>query len=75
MDIIFRPEAEMEILDSRTWYELRSAGLGFEFARAVEVAIETASRMPHGFEKIDGEFRQILLSRFSIFNYLPFIRK
>ncbi len=35
MDVIFRPEAEAELLEAQAWYESRSPGLGFEFARAV----------------------------------------
>jgi len=64
MEIIFRPEAEAEILEAQAWYESRSPGLGFEFARAVEVAVESALRMPLAYPKIEGEFRHILLSRF-----------
>lgn len=29
MEIIFRQEAEAEILDAKIWYEARSPGLGF----------------------------------------------
>lgn len=64
MEIIFRPEAEAELLEARAWYESRSPGLGFEFARAVEVAVESALRMPLAYPTIEGEFRHILLSRF-----------
>lgn len=64
MEIIFRPEAKAEILEAQAWYESRSPGLGFEFARAVEVAVESALRMPLAYPKIEGEFRHILLSRF-----------
>ena len=64
MEIIFRPEAEAELLEARAWYESRSPGLGFEFARAVEVAVESAFRMPLAYPKIEGEFRHLILSRF-----------
>ena len=64
MEVIFRPEAEAELLEAQAWYESRSPGLGFEFARAVEVAVESALRMPLAHPKIEGEFRHILLSRF-----------
>ena len=59
-EVIFRPEAEAELLDAQAWYESRSPGLGFEFARAVEVAVESALRMPLAYPKIEGEFRHIL---------------
>ncbi len=64
MELIFRPEAEAELLEAQVWYEARSPGLGFEFACAVEVAVESALRMPLAYPKIEGEFRHILLRRF-----------
>ena len=64
MDVIFRPEAETELLEARSWYEACSPGLGFEFARAVEVAVESAVRMPLAYPRIEGEFRYVLLHRF-----------
>lgn len=42
MELIFRPEAEAELLEAKLWYEARSPGLDFEFACAVEVAVESA---------------------------------
>ena len=35
MKVAFRPEAGAELLAAKAWYEQRSPGLGFEFARAV----------------------------------------
>ena len=64
MELIFRPEAGAELLEAQAWYEARSPGLGFEFARAVEVAVKSALRMPLAHPRIEGEFRHILLRRF-----------
>jgi len=64
MEVIFRPEAEAELLEAKAWYEARSPGLGFEFGRAVEVAVESALRMPLAYPKIESEFRHIILRRF-----------
>ncbi len=64
MEVIFRPEAEAELLEAQSWYEACSPGLGFEFACAVEVAVESALRMPLAYPKIEGEFRYVLLLRF-----------
>jgi len=64
MDIVFRPEAEAELLDAQCWYAARSPGLGFEFARAVDVAIESALRMPLGHPRIDGDLRRVSVRRF-----------
>ena len=48
MRILFRPEARAEVLEAQAWYESRAAGLGLEFARALEAAVATASRNPNG---------------------------
>ncbi|MCP4699851.1 MAG: type II toxin-antitoxin system RelE/ParE family toxin [Gammaproteobacteria bacterium] len=64
MKLIFRPEAETELLEARAWYEARSSGLGFKFARAADAALESALRMPFAHPRIEGEFRHILLRRF-----------
>ncbi len=40
MQVFFRPEAEQEILEAQDWHESCSPGLGYEFARTVEVAVE-----------------------------------
>ena len=64
MDAIFRPEAEEEMLEARTWYEAKSPGLGLEFARAVESALHKAERHPAAYLRVAGECRRILLRRF-----------
>ena len=46
MNLVFRPEAQKELLDAMAWYEERAVGLGFEFARAVDLAVERIRRMP-----------------------------
>ena len=37
--VVFRPEAEDEVLEAFEWYENRRAGLGNEFAQAVDEII------------------------------------
>ena len=56
MRVVFRPEAQRELLEARAWYEERSPGLGFEFARAVDVAVAIAERMPLAFPRIEADF-------------------
>jgi hypothetical protein len=41
--LVFRPHAEYEILEVRQRYDARSAGLGRQFADAVDVLIERMS--------------------------------
>jgi plasmid stabilization system protein ParE len=64
MRVLFRPEAREDVIQARDWYERQSAGLGGEFARALEAAVAAASRSPDAFPEISGEFRRVLLRRF-----------
>lgn len=60
----FRPEAQRELLEAQSWYETLSPGLGYEFARAVDVAVEKIIRTPMAFPRIEGEFRHIVTRKF-----------
>ncbi len=64
MRAVFRPEARAEALEARAWYEARVSGLGLEFARVLEVAIQSALRNPEVFPLVEGECRRVLLRRF-----------
>lgn len=64
MRVVFRPQARTELLEARAWYEERSPGLGLEFARAVDVAVERALRTPEAFRFIEADFRHVLMRRF-----------
>jgi toxin ParE1/3/4 len=60
MRVQFRPEA----LEAKAWYEAHVPGLGFEFARALEAAIQSAVRNPLAFTTVEGECRRVLMRRF-----------
>jgi plasmid stabilization system protein ParE len=64
MDVVFRPEAEAELLEAPSWYAARSPGLGFELARAIDVAIASALRMPLAHPRIEGDLRRVSVRRF-----------
>jgi plasmid stabilization system protein ParE len=64
MRLVFRSEAQKELLDAQAWYEARAVGLGFDFARAVDSAVQKALRMPFAFPRIDVEFRLVVTRRF-----------
>lgn len=49
MRILFRPQARTEALEAQAWYESRAAGLGLEFARALDAAVASAVRNPNAF--------------------------
>jgi plasmid stabilization system protein ParE len=72
MKVRFRPEARLEVLEAREWYEARSSGLGSEFARALDAAMASAIRNPLSHRRIEGECRHVLLRKFPYsLIYLP----
>ena len=72
MKVVLRPEAARELFDAKAWYEERALGLGFEFARAADVAVESALRNPLGHLCIEAEFRRVLFRKFPyMLIYLP----
>lgn len=64
MRLVFRPEARREILVAQSWYEDRAPGLGLEFARAVDVAVERIHRTPAAFACLEAQYRHLILRRF-----------
>jgi Plasmid stabilisation system protein. len=64
MRLFVRPEARQELLAAQAWYEARSPGLGYEFARAVEAAIAQALRLPHAQPGIERGFRHVITRKF-----------
>ena len=61
---VFRPEAEAEALEARSWYEARRAGLGTEFGAEVDAVVARIVDSPLGFPRVHGETRRAVLSRF-----------
>lgn len=64
MRLRFRPEARLDVLEAREWYESRAAGLGFEFARAVDAAAAGILRFPASHPRVHGEVRKAIMRRF-----------
>lgn len=46
LPIVWRPEAEADLLAARDWYEWQRSGLGEEFADAVETMLARIEAMP-----------------------------
>ena len=71
--ILFRPEAQAELIEAAEWYEVRGAGLGTEFLRALDATIANIARHPSANTVIFGEVRRALLRRFpySVIYALP----
>ena len=62
--VVFRPQAEGEVLEVRDWYEARRSGLGQEFAQAVNEIIGRIVENPLAYQQAHKETRRAVLSRF-----------
>jgi plasmid stabilization system protein ParE len=63
-EIIVRREAQLEVQDAFHYYQEKSEGLGFEFMRSLDAALQSAKRNPLAYQKIYKETRRILLRKF-----------
>ena len=73
LPVVFRPQAEGEVLSARQWYEDRRAGLGDQFRAALDDAIERVSRQPESFPRVHREIRRALIQRFPFGLYFEVI--
>ena len=62
--VLFRPEAEGEVLEARQWYESRGDGLGRRFAAAVDALVTRIVANPLAFPEVHGQTRRAVLTRF-----------
>ena len=62
--VVFRPEAEDEVLATCAWYEGRRAGLGKEFAQAVDEIVSRIVDTPVAYQRAHRDTRRAVLSRF-----------
>jgi hypothetical protein len=64
LPVVFRPQAEVEVLAAQQWYEERRVGLGDEFRTVIDEVIERVSHQPESFPRVHGEMRRALVQRF-----------
>jgi len=62
--VVFRPQAESELISASEWYDERSAQAGREFRADVETTIQLIGTQPEIFARIRGDIRHALLRRF-----------
>ena len=62
--VVFRPQAEDEILEARQWYESRQTGLGRAFGQAADEIVSRIAANPLAFPRVGNEIRRAVLSRF-----------
>lgn len=63
-EVVFRPQAEDDAVAVHAWYESRRAGLGSEFGQAVETLIARIADNPFQYQRVHGDTRRAVLSRF-----------
>ena len=62
--VVFRPQAEDELLEVQRWYESRREGLGDEFGEAIERMVARIAAGPAEFQCVRGVTRRAVLNRF-----------
>ncbi len=63
-DVVFRPQAEDELLEVRDWYVGRRPGLGQEFGQELDALVARIAERPLAFPAVHGETRRAVLQRF-----------
>ena len=64
--LVFRPEAEAELLDARSCYETERVGLCAVFAAAVETTITGVLENPLAYSRVRGNTRRALVPSLSL---------
>ncbi len=62
--LVFRPEAEAELLEARGWHDEQLAGLGNAFAADLASVVTRIVQNPLASSRVYGETRRTLLRRF-----------
>jgi plasmid stabilization system protein ParE len=62
--LVFRPQAESELLEARGWYESQRAGLGQTFTETVDQVLASILSNPLAHPPVHGETRRAVLRRF-----------
>jgi plasmid stabilization system protein ParE len=61
---VFRPQADQEVQSARQWYEEQRPGLGVDFAKAIDDAVERIASNPLAFPAVHGETRRAVVRQF-----------
>jgi plasmid stabilization system protein ParE len=67
--VVFRPEAQADLLQTREWYERQGLGLGDAFSDRAEEAIERVQRMPRMYAMVFRDVRRAKIRRFPYLIY------
>ena len=63
--VVFRPQAEDELLEVRDWYDGRRPGLGQEFGEELDALVARIAERPLAFPTVHAETRRAVLRRVS----------
>lgn len=63
-EVVFRPQAEDDVLEVRAWYETRHEGLGRKFGQALDALVTGIADNPLLYQRVHGDTRRAVLSRF-----------
>ena len=63
-ELIIRPEAREDLLDTFHWYQDQRQGLGFDFKLCADEAITKIARSPLIYKKVFQDVRRVVLKRF-----------
>lgn len=61
---VFIPEARTDMANAFRWYEEQSLGLGMDFLRCVEAALQSIQRTPMIYPVVHESYRRALVRRF-----------
>ncbi len=63
-DLIIRPEARLDLLDTFHWYQEQRPGLGHDFKLCVDEVISKLRKRPSIYKKIHLDIRRAVIKRF-----------
>src|SRR5260370_39057149 len=63
-ELVFAPEAELDIAEAYAWYEARRVGLGEDFLSSVDACMESIRRQPEMFPLIHEDYLRAVIRRF-----------
>ncbi len=64
LSVVLRAAAQAEFDGAVSWYDERRAGLGEDFAEAVQGVLDTIAEHPERYAIADGDVREALVSGF-----------
>lgn len=69
--VVFRPESQADLLQTREWYEQQQPSLGDAFVKRAEEAIDRIQRMPRMYATVFRNVRRTKIRRFPYLIYYP----